>query len=596
MLDSQVLDRFNAIEAFRTQGPIRSYRGVTDDGFSVCIKVVDIEPEFAEETLRALAAVQAIGSPHIATILETGTTPSGYYYAREWVEGTHLGTRPLPATLSPAKAAAAVAQGLEGLSAIHRAGLVCGDVRPENFVMGIDGHVKLVDVVTPPGHVGEEGDPASSAYYTSPEELAGVHPSVATDIYRAGLVLYTVLAARPPYDGLDAAAVIAGHESASAAPLASGPGVSKALAAIAAKAIAKDPVARYHSAEEMEAALVRALRPSAWKWVAIVAAVIVVAGLIAGGVMLATRGPSAVAVPALAGQSRVAAQKKLADAGLSLGKVSQVETLGVEPGTVTTQSPSPGASVDASTAVNITVAVMPVATVPGLTGAPLSSASQRLAQAGLQVGMVGFIFDADTAAGLVMSQVPSASAEASPGTYVSLTVSKGPKGNTVPAVVGLAEQDASAVLVARGFKVKITRAEDPEIVPGNVVAQVPADGDSAVKGATVTVTVSKGPKGASSAAVPDVAGQSVAEALRALGDAGFAVKVAFAASDPASVLKVASQQPAAAAKADAGSPVTITIGLPAFLFELLPKPLPAPPVSAIPATASVGPTDTGGGQ
>lgn len=610
MLDAQLLERFNAVQALRADGPIRSYRAVTPEGAAVAIKFVDIEPEIAAEATRAMSTVQSLNSVNVAKVLETGTTDTGYYFVREWVEGTHLGTRPLPAALSPAKAAAAVAQGLAGLSAIHGAGLVCGDVRPTNFVVTADGTTKLVDVVFPPGHVGEESDPPDSAYYTSPEELAGVHPNPRTDIYRAGIVLYEALTGRHPFDGMDAGAVIAGHESAIATPpSAAGPGVSKALDAVAAKALSKDPAQRYLSAAEMQAAIESALKGGWIKWAAIAAAVVVTLAIIGVGISLATRGPAEVVVPQVVGMTQAAAEASLTANGFKVGKVSEVETLTVAPGTVTTQSPAPGASVAASSPVDLGVATLPQVKVPNVVGMLLSDANTTLAQDGLQVGTVAYAYDDKIAAGLVISQAPEASKEVTVGSFVSMTVSKGVKTGQVPNVVGLAETDANSVITAAGFKPKSAPQDSTAVEAGNVISQSPAAGTKIATGSTVTINVSKGAPAAPKVTVPDVVGMKPLEAIRALRDAKLKVKATFAAAAQDSILKVVAQNPKAATQVDEGTQVTITIGLPAFLFGDQPVPLPAPlpapqptatptplpaPAPAVPGSSSAVPTKTGG--
>jgi eukaryotic-like serine/threonine-protein kinase len=74
---------------------------------------------------------------------------------------------------------------------------------------------------------------------------------------------------------------------------------------------------------------------------------------------------------------------------------------------------------------------------------------------------------------------------------VTITVSKGVEEVTVPDVVGDTEEDATAKLVAAGFKVNAVSQPTP-LIPNDkddVIAQSPDGGDKAKKGSTVTITV-----------------------------------------------------------------------------------------------------------
>jgi serine/threonine protein kinase len=121
MSDERVLAGYTGLQALRADGPVRSYRATGADGADVCIKVVDADAESAKVAVSSLQTVQALQHPNLARIREQGLTDTGYYFVREWVEGSHMGTS---ARLSTERVASAVAKGLAGVSAIHGAGLV----------------------------------------------------------------------------------------------------------------------------------------------------------------------------------------------------------------------------------------------------------------------------------------------------------------------------------------------------------------------------------------------------------------------------------------------------------------------------------------
>ena len=107
------------------------------------------------------------------------------------------------------------------------------------------------------------------------------------------------------------------------------------------------------------------------------------------------------------------------------------------------------------------------------------------------------------------------------GTGVALVVSKGARID-IPDVIGSDEADARSELTEAGLKVEIAaeRVTSSEYDKGQVVRQTPKSGGPAAEGDTVTLTLSKGPE---MIEVPDVVGDSVDDARRALEGAGFEV-------------------------------------------------------------------------
>ena len=430
MSDERVLAGYGNVRVLHAEGPVRSYRATGSDGADVCVKVVDTDAEHAKAAVGSLQTLQSLQNPNLASIREQGLTDSGYYFVRDWVEGTHLGTRPLPASLSPKQVALAVAQGLAGMSAIHGVGLVCGDVRPSNFVVTADGSTKLVDFLVPPARIGQGTDPAETAYYASPEEIAGAAPSPASDLYRAGLVLYEVLAGRHPFDGADAAAVVAGHQRTTPVmPSALNPQSPKGLDAVAAKALSKEPAARYESADAMRQAIEKAAsgKKLLWLWIglALLALMLVFGTQTEQGRLWMLGLRSMTSVPMVVGQTQSQAQTTLEAAGLRLGQVSEEPTLAVEPGLVICQTPSAGTTAKEESAVDVSVSTLPSTKVPDVVGETESNAITLLAEEGLRAGTIDYVYDSKTEAGKVTAQDPGASVEASIGAAVDLTVSKG---------------------------------------------------------------------------------------------------------------------------------------------------------------------------
>ena len=328
-------------------------------------------------------------------------------------------------------------------------------------------------------------------------------------------------------------------------------------------------------------------------WIWVVVAVVAVALL--GGWYYASQSESGnawillfgtpqVATPEVVGLTQESAETVITGAGLTVGEVSEEPTLSVEPGTVIAQDPTAGTEVDEGAPVDLTVATVPVATVPDVVGDSQEEATAKLAQVGLRLDDVQYEYSTKVDAGFIISQDPEPDTEVVVGSAVQLTASKGEETGQVPNVVGLSQDDAVSTLEAAGFKVTTAKADSEDVDAGDVIKQSPAAGESVSAGRTVTITVSTGAPEAPQAVVPNLLGVGVVQAIVDITNAGLKVEIEWVADDK-NVFKVSAQKPVAGTEVDPGTTVRIDIGLPEFLFDLelpsemptaTPQPLPAP--------------------
>ncbi|MFO0552163.1 MAG: serine/threonine-protein kinase [Polyangiaceae bacterium] len=170
--------------------------------------------------------------------------------------------------LAPARAVRVVMGAAAGLAAAHAVGVVHRDVKPENLFLqhAPDGRevVKIVDF----GAAWLEGEttPASSIRitmssgfvgtpgYLSPEQAEGATGKPTADVYSLGVVLYEVIAGKPPYAGGSFMDVVIRH---SRDPIPTLSRVSPELASAVRTALAKSPTDRFPNMEAFAAALAR---------------------------------------------------------------------------------------------------------------------------------------------------------------------------------------------------------------------------------------------------------------------------------------------------------------------------------------------------
>ncbi|MGQ0603813.1 MAG: protein kinase domain-containing protein [Anaerolineales bacterium] len=195
---------------------------------------------------------------NIVTVHDFGKDGARYYIVMEYIEGKDLKTiikedGPFPVE----RAVDFAVQSCAGVGYAHRAGLVHCDIKPQNLLITEDGRVKITDfgiaralsTIRP----GETTDVVwGSPQYYSPEQAAGEHPTPASDVYSIGVVMFEMLAGRLPFVASTQQALAMMHLR-EEPPLLSmfNPQVPEALERIIHKVMAKEPSARYRTADQL---------------------------------------------------------------------------------------------------------------------------------------------------------------------------------------------------------------------------------------------------------------------------------------------------------------------------------------------------------
>lgn len=198
-----------------------------------------------------------------------------------------------------------------------------------------------------------------------------------------------------------------------------------------------------------------------------------------------SKGPQRIAVPDVTGKPLDQAQQQLTAAQLTPGTTTQQYSPSVPQGSVISTDPAAGQQlpVNAPIALVVSKGAAPVA-VPDTTGLAVSDAQSKLSGAGFKVALATDQTYSDTVpAGSVAAQ--DVTGTATPGSTVTLTLSKGPQPAPVPSVTGMSQSDATDALTAAGFKVKSSGLNFFGL--SSVSGQTPAPGTMLPKGSTVTI-------------------------------------------------------------------------------------------------------------
>lgn len=125
-------------------------------------------------------------------------------------------------------------------------------------------------------------------------------------------------------------------------------------------------------------------------------------------------------VPNLVGKPIEEAKQALSDMGVDVTEVQKDSSK--TPGTVLAQKPLPNAKLSPGTAVELTIATLPLIEVPGLTGKYLNSAKSSLKDTGLELGDIRRVEHEEHGENYVLRQDPAAGSKVPFGTVVNLTV------------------------------------------------------------------------------------------------------------------------------------------------------------------------------
>jgi len=589
----------------------------------VALKVLfpelSVDRAFVERFRREAQAAANLSHPNIVPVFDWGEDGGTYYIVMEYVDGQPLSQvlragGPMPA----GRVAHVGARVADALAYAHRHGVVHRDVKPGNVLLTSDEQVKVTDfgiarAVNTEESLTQTGAVMGTATYFSPEQAEGVGVDARSDIYSLGVVLFEMVAGRPPFLGDSPVAVASKHVREQPPVLRDlNPTVPPALEAIIAKAMAKSAALRYQSASDLRADLQRfadgrpvtAADPATtamlaaaaaglaqdpartgvlaatpptqtvpvadgqtpnqggshvWRWVLLLLALLVVLGLVVYFVLqsLGYIGTSKFTMPTVRGDTVAAAEGTLRAEGLVVSVVTHRTSTTVPKTHVIATVPGAGTKAHKGERVEIVASKggVPRVTLPTVKGEQYSHAYQKLTTLGLRP--TEHLVASTKPSGTVLGETPPSGTRVKKGALVYLTVSTR-NSVVVPNVVGESTAAAGSTLGATGLTAgSVSTACSSQYGSGIVMAQTPKAGTHVAPGTKVNLVQSTGP---CSVVVPNVVGSTETQAIATLSGKGLkAVPSTTATCAPGTNGKVVSQSPTGGTTVRSGSTVDIVV-------------------------------------
>jgi serine/threonine protein kinase len=237
----------------------------------VAIKLIDLPLAtdlFRERFRQERQILAGLQHPHIARLLDGGVTEDGdLYLVMEYVDGVPIHRFCDQKHLSQAQRLALFLRVCDAVQFAHQHFVVHRDLKPDNILVSADGTPRLLDFGTAKllsptinrsdRELTREGFQSFTPQYASPEQVLGKAISTASDTYSLGVLLYVLLTEAPPYElkELTTAEMLRviceepprrPHD-----PAKPGKRLDRDLEAIVLKALRKEPLERYFSADKL---------------------------------------------------------------------------------------------------------------------------------------------------------------------------------------------------------------------------------------------------------------------------------------------------------------------------------------------------------
>jgi serine/threonine-protein kinase len=492
-------------------------------GRNVAVKILRQQfvhdEEFVRRFRREAQAAASLSHPNIVSVYDVGQQDDTHYIVMEYVEGRNLNDIIKErAPLQPDEAVRIAAQICDALDHAHNNQIIHRDIKPHNILIGKNGRVKVTDFgiarAVTSSTITQTGSVVGSVHYLSPEHAKGVVTGEKSDLYSLGVVLYQMVTGRLPFLGESPISVALKHlQDGFEEPRQVNPHIPQSLENVILRAMRKNPGERYDSAREMLDDLETCLSPERLDE----------PKLAFDDVDMETTR----IMPAIRSTGEAQTSSHARESGEDDAYPDSPEWI---------DDPKPRRWVKPLAALILTGVFVALAIwgvrmvrelietdevdVPYVVGMQEAAARERLAAEGLNVQEpVIYEENDEVPAGVVISQ-NKANMRVKAGSPIQLTVSSGPKLETMEDFVGRKFAEAQMLLEAAGVEAVRIEREDvfDEAEPGDIIEQSVAAGERYdPKTVRIKFVVSKGLE---TFDMPTLVGKPLDVALKELESAG----------------------------------------------------------------------------
>jgi HAMP domain-containing protein/predicted Ser/Thr protein kinase len=189
-------------------------RELDDEVALKCLRVNTDRPDGPSSLKEEIKLARMITHVNVVRVYDVGDSAGRRFFTMEYVRGQTLrelmdrgGRMGLTPALQVAK------QVCRGLAAVHKAGIIHGDLKPQNVMVLPNGVAKLMDFgVARVRSQTAEGPIAGTPLYMSPEQTRGAELDDRSDIYAAGVLMFELFTGRPPFESQDVAEIMRMHQ------------------------------------------------------------------------------------------------------------------------------------------------------------------------------------------------------------------------------------------------------------------------------------------------------------------------------------------------------------------------------------------------
>ena len=227
------------------------------DAVKVLFPEFATDANFVERFRREAQSAASLSHPNIVNVYDWGKYEGTYFIVMEEVQGRTLAEILTTNKQLTSKQAAEIASEVAAaLGFAHDNHVAHRDIKPANILIGTNGQVKVADfgiarALNAPteSNLTQVGSVMGTATYFSPEQAQGAQPDPRSDLYSLGIVMYEMVAGRPPFTGENPVSIAYKQVHDAPQPLVQiVADVPRSFEAIVAKLLAKDPKLRYPSA------------------------------------------------------------------------------------------------------------------------------------------------------------------------------------------------------------------------------------------------------------------------------------------------------------------------------------------------------------